>query len=93
MKPAMLNTEACAAYRSVHPSYVIVERQNDMARRSLGYPMKGPRWLKLGGRIFYARKDVDAWIRKNGEYGAVDDQAIKSEIAKLMKKYCPRGNK
>ena len=70
LHPPMMDTVACAAYRSVSPSYVIQERQSDAARIHLGYEPLGPRWHRIGSQILYFVADVDAWLKAHAEpYG------------------------
>lgn len=38
---------------------------------------RGPKSFKLGGRVMYLKKDVDAWIAQQYEASVVGDEVVK----------------
>jgi predicted DNA-binding transcriptional regulator AlpA len=51
-KCSLLNSEAAGEYIGIGPRTLPVWR-------NLG---KGPKYLKIGGKVLYRREDLDAWL-------------------------------
>ena len=37
-------------------------RQRDIVHAAKGEPLEGPRWRKIGGRVFVAEHDLAIWL-------------------------------